>query len=347
MDRRSKPLLRRITDSKEIKPKQWNRVVVHPLQTWEWGEFRKKTGLKIIRLGVFKNKKIIQGFQISIHKIPFTLWNIGYLAKCSLPSRQVLEELSNIGRENNCIFIQIEPHQISTRLPWPLPNLHKSIHPTFAQFNFVLDINKPESNLLTTMHPKTRYNIRVAQRHGVEVKEHIDQKGFEIFLKLYFETTQRQHYFGHTPCYHKLLWETLQPAGIARILIAYYSPQAGDKNCIPLTAWMTFHLNDTLYYPYGGSSDKYKNVMASNLVAWEAIRLGKKLGAEYLDLWGCLGPDANPKHPWYGFHRFKAGYGGKLVQYVNAYDLVLNPLLYQMFHLANKLRWIFLHLKPF
>ena len=62
-------------------------------------------------------------------------------------------------------------------------------------------------------------------------------------------------------------------------------------------------------------------------------------------MWGALGPNPNPKDPWYGFNKFKEGYSGKLVEYVGSYDLIINKKLYFLFKLANNLRWALLKLK--
>ncbi|MDP3758547.1 MAG: peptidoglycan bridge formation glycyltransferase FemA/FemB family protein, partial [Candidatus Daviesbacteria bacterium] len=104
-----------------------------------------------------------------------------------------------------------------------------------------------------------------------------------------------------------------------------------------LTAWMLLNFKDILYYPYGGSSKAHPEVMANNLVAWEAIKLGKKLKLKNFDMWGALGPDASPKNPWFGFHKFKQGYGGQLVEYIGTYDLVFNWPAYWMFTIIDRL----------
>ncbi|MBI4059044.1 peptidoglycan bridge formation glycyltransferase FemA/FemB family protein [Candidatus Microgenomates bacterium] len=319
--------------------------LTHPLQSPAWGEFRTKTGVKVVRG---------DNFQITIHKLPFTSWTIGYFPKGPLPTTEMISQLKKVGRDNHCIFIQLEPNvEKISNFQFPISNLglRPSTKPLFYQHSFVIDLTKSEEELLAAMHPKTRYNIRLAQKHGVKVEEKSDDKSFATYLKLYFETAQRQKYFGHSERFHRLMWETLQPTGIAHLLIAYYTPPSSpiihNTDPLALTAWMLFHYGDTLYYVYGGSSSEYKNVMASNLVAWEAIKLGKKLGAKKFDLWGSLGPDADPKNPWYGFHKFKQGYGGKLVEYIGSYDLVLNPFLYSLFHLIDKSRWLILKIKTF
>src|SRR5947207_6960390 len=50
----------------------YDAVVGHPLQTYEWGEFRERTGVKVIRCGIFEQDKLVSGFQLTIHKIPKT-----------------------------------------------------------------------------------------------------------------------------------------------------------------------------------------------------------------------------------------------------------------------------------
>lgn len=82
--------------------------------------------------------------------------------------------------------------------------------------------------------------------------------------------------------------------------------------------------------------------MANNLMMWEVIRFGKKQGAKLFDLWGSLGPEPDQRDPWYGFHRFKQGYGAELVEFVGSYDLIINKGEYGLYTLAEKLRWILL-----
>ncbi len=324
----------------------WNKTVTHPVQSWEWGKFREKTGLTVVRFSTGKGKSP-SGFQLTIHKIPHTPWAIGYLPKCNMPDKEAIPALKRRGKAHNCIYVQIEPDIEKTQnsdLKLKTLGLRESLRPLFFKYTFLIDLTKSEEELTRDMHPKTRYNIKIAMRNNIRTEERADEEAFKTFLKLYFETTKRQKYFGHTERYHQLLWDTLRPAGIARLLIAYYAPP-GDGQSIPLTAWMIFKFGDRIYYPYGGSADIYKNFMANNLVAWEAILLGKKLGAKEFDLWGCLGLDSNTRDPWYGFHRFKAGYGGRLVEYVGSHDLILISPLYFAFHLIERIRWLILRIR--
>ncbi len=331
----------KIREIEENEKETYNKNVAHIIQSWEWGEFRKKLGLTLVRLGHFDGKKLIEAYQLTFHPVPFLKKTIGYLPKGPMPSRLMIDSLLRTGGEKNAAFIKIEPNVIvDERLRTNDEQLKKfglikSKKSLFTKYNFLVDLTKSEDQLLGSMHSKTRYNIRLAQKKGVEIYDSVKDSDFEIYLRLYFDTVRRQKYFGHSPSYHRLAWETLKKSNMARVLIAKYQKK-------PLVAWLLLNFRDTLYYPYGGSSIEHKDVMASNLVAWEAIRLGKKMGLKTLDLWGALSPDVNLDDKWYGFHKFKLGYGPKHVEYVGTYDLVLTPSMYNFLNIGDKIRWAFL-----
>src|SRR3989344_498620 len=83
----------------------YNKMVLHPLQAWEWGEARKKMGIEVLRLSDEKNV-----YQLTFHKIPYTNYKIGYLPRSKFPSKDVLEFLFDFEKKNNVIFIKIEPY---------------------------------------------------------------------------------------------------------------------------------------------------------------------------------------------------------------------------------------------
>jgi len=338
-------------DIDESQKEEYNAVVDHPLQSWEWGEFRKKTGVKIIRRALVENKKMSDGFTLSIHNIPKSPFSIGYFPKGKMPTRNVLEELKKIGKSENCIFIQLEPEiktNDSSKTKLAQLGLTPSARPLFTKYSFVLNLSKSEQELLKMMHPKTRYNIKVAQKSGVKVIEDSTPQKFNEYLSLLTETEKRQKFYAHNRDYHKKLWETVDKKNNKNNLsyhlfhALYTTPDSKEK---VITSWVLFVFHNKLYYPYGASSREYRQTMASNLIAWEAIKFGKKLGLTEFDMWGALGPTPNKKDPWYGFHRFKEGYGGELVEFVGSYDLVIKNKLYKTYKLVDKARWAYLNLR--
>ena len=211
----------------------------------------------------------------------------------------------------------------------------------FTKHTFQLNLKTSEEEILARMHPKTRYNIRLAERKGVKVVIDNSENSFNWFLNLLFEqTVQRQGFYAHSPEYFKKLWSVLRPAGIAHLLRAYYKNET-------LAVFMIFVIYKKIYYPYGASTRNHRELMAPNLVMWQVIKEGKKLGCEILDMWGALGPKPNKKNSWYGFHRFKQGYGGDLMEFLGTYDLIINKSLYPIYRLADSLRWKGLKIKAF
>ncbi len=305
---------------------EWNRQAQHPLQSWEWGEFRELTGVKVVRE---------DGMQITIHSIPHTPWSVGYCPKTQLPNDSQITTLRKIAQEHNCIFIKCEP-KVEGSIP-PSPGFVAG-RALFTKYNFVLDVTPSEDELLASFKQKTRYNIRVAEKRGVVVAIDNSDAAFEKYLQLTEETTKRQGFYAHGRGYHRKMWETLHSAGIAHLLTAKYNGEI-------ITTWILFRFNDTLYYPYGASTREHREVMANNLVMWEAIKLAKQWGLHYLDMWGALGPEPDLTDPWIGFHTFKSGYGARHVEYVGTWDYVAQPILYKVYRILENLRWKILRLR--
>jgi len=310
--------------------------MTHPLQTAAWAEFRKAMGIDVEKIDMW---------YISFHRIPYTPWTIGYFPKGPLPTKTMVEKLRKLGKEKNAIFIQIEPN-VTTHFNL-LPPSH---HPLFTKYTFVIDLTKSEEELLKAMHPKTRYNIKVAEKHNVKIQEDNSEDAFETYLRLSQETTDRQRFYAHNELYHRMMWQIMQKAGIAKLWTATYEGHV-------LAAWILFDLDGVLYYPYGASSREHREVMAQNLLLWEIMKWGKRQGLKTFDLWGALGPPPavrlsspsksgghDPKDPWFGFHRFKSGFSPKLVEYVGSYDLIINPFLYRIYCLIDTVRWSVLKL---
>ncbi len=333
-----------------INPNSFNDSTNHPLQSFEWGEFRERLGTTVIRIkDDTKNSKSIS---MSVHKIPHTPFFIGYIPKSHALSSDELKRVAEIAKNQKIVFVQLEPNltidnksDFEKQIKLSKLAIRPSAHPLFTKYTFVLNLAQPEEELLKNMHSKTRYNIKVAQKHGVVVKENNSAKAFKEYLRLTEETTRRQQFYAHTPHYHTVLWETLG-----------HTRNESDKNTLTshlftatyknkiLTAWLVFIFKDTLYYPYGASSTEFRNVMASNLIMWEVIKFGKLHRLKSFDMWGALGPDADPHDPWYGFHKFKQGYGPVLTEFVGSYDLIINPTLYKIYLGADKVRWKILKL---
>ena len=105
--------------------------ITHPLQTELWGEFRKKTGVRVVN---------VDNLLITIHPVPHTSYTIGYLPKGPNITKAMLDKLWILGKKEKCIFIQLEPNIEQKGLGYNFKNLYLSAHPLFTKYNFVLDL---------------------------------------------------------------------------------------------------------------------------------------------------------------------------------------------------------------
>lgn len=299
-------------------------INTHPLQTKLWAEFRRKWGNEVLETpyGV-----------ITLHRIPPTKFKLGAFIKCPEPTKEMMKFLKELAKKENLIFIKMEPNVLKNDKTIKLLKDNGCVagKTLFTPTSFWIDLTKSEEELLASFESKTRYNIRLSERKGVKVEEETGDKAFEKYLELTAETTKRDNFFAHNRHYHKLMWETLK-GKIAHLLTAKFENEI-------IVTWILFESDGFLYYPYGGSTHnpKYKNLMASNLMMWEAIKFGKKLGLTTFDLWG--------REPGKGFTKFKEGYNPKVVEFVGTWDLVINKPLYNLYKVLERGRWMYLKSK--
>lgn len=317
--------------------KKFDKQATHPLQSWAWGRLRKSNRVKVVRLGEYKKERLISGYQITFHDLPMLPWKIGYCPKSSIPSKNMLEAVRETAKKEGALLVKFEPNaRVGVEFGKKF-GLVKG-RSLFTKFTFWLDLMKSEEELLAGMKAKTRYNVRLAERKGVKIVEDSSNEGFAAYWKLMEETTNRQAFYAHDKDYHLKMWEEMKRSGQGHLFKAVYKGKV-------LSAWIVFILNGVLYYPYGASSREHRELMANNLLAWEVIKFGKKKDCRVFDMWGSLGKNPDTSDPWFGFHKFKEGYGGELVEFVGSWDLVINPVLYWFYRIGESVRWTILRWK--
>jgi lipid II:glycine glycyltransferase (peptidoglycan interpeptide bridge formation enzyme) len=306
----------------------------HILQSEMWQEFKNSFGTPAIKAG---------GVLYTKHKIPFSTFYYAYCPRVN-PSDINFEELKKSLEENSCINIHFDVPNVvkgSSEEKVALEIFNKectrSSRDEFAKANFLLDLTLSEEELLNKMSTKQRYNTNYAIKKGVKVRRAEGEKDFNIFFDLYKETGIRQGFYYRPESYLRKAWEIFSSHNACDILIAEFEGK-------PLSSWVLFVSDEVLYYPYGGSTEKMKNLQANCLIGWEAIKYGKEKGCELFDMWGAAVDLNDTKDEYFGFSQFKAKYGGEHVSYIDSYDLVLNESVYKMFNLANNLRWKMLNI---
>jgi lipid II:glycine glycyltransferase (peptidoglycan interpeptide bridge formation enzyme) len=186
----------------------------------------------------------------------------------------------------------------------------------------VIALEDDEEALLMDMKSKTRYNVRLAGRRGVVVRQGtLDD--LHLLYEMYAETSVRDGFVIRHEGYYEDAWGTFVDAGLAQPFIAEVEGQ-------PVAALIAYRFGHTAYYLYGMSASEHREKMPNYLLQWEAMRWAKAQGCKRYDLWGA--PDrVNPDDPMYGVYRFKDGFGAEFVRTVGAWDLPLRPFLYALY----------------
>ncbi|MEK7623658.1 MAG: peptidoglycan bridge formation glycyltransferase FemA/FemB family protein [Patescibacteria group bacterium] len=299
------------------------------LQSWEWGEFQRAIGKEVIRLQWDDGQA-----QVIIHELPLGM-RYAYAPRLQTTDYG-LQLILNFLKKTKYVYARIELTQSLSVVSSLSSVVVANRQP---QHTLTIDLAKSPEKILQAMHPKTRYNIHLAEKRGVVVKE---EKNSEVFWRLNAETTARDHFKSHD----KMYYTKMLASPLARQLTAYLDGT-------PIVSHILVIYGDTCTYLHGASSDTHRNTMAPYLLQWRGMEMAKSRGCTYYDLWG-VAPLKNPKseirnpkscfngycweaaHPWTGVTRFKAGFGGEPRSYPEAVDVIFQPMKYALYKLARK-----------
>ena len=224
----------------------------------------------------------------------------------------------------------------------------KSPHDMQPKETLIMDISKSEEEILAEMKSKTRYNIKLAQKHNVLVREitnyklqitnksqnpndQISKQYIEEFLRLTKIMSERQGIVTHGENYYRKMLEII-PESIIKLYVAEY------ENKIIATNIVIFY-GDTAYYLHGASDDKYKNLMAPHMLQWRQIQDARKAGCVRYDFCGVKVNEKKGKS-WEGITRFKLGFSPntKPVEFPGSYDIIVSPVRYWGYRIIQKIK---------
>jgi peptidoglycan pentaglycine glycine transferase (the first glycine) len=335
-------------------PKIWDRALLalpnpHVLQSWEWGEFKSQHGWSATRLLFQDEGRTVAAASVLRRKLPLLPVSMLYVPRGpaldwsdTVLAARVLAELERLARQRRAIFCKIDPdvyypddahsfvgaeqgrpanapavaHLLTVR-DWCFSGEQVQFRNTV-----LLDLARPEDEILAAMKQKTRYNVGLALRRGVRVRPGT-AGDLETFYELYLETSHRDRFLIRPPEYYQDAWGRFLQAGLAQLLLAEVEGEV-------VAGLMSFTFGPAAWYMYGASSHRHRERMPNYLLQWEAIRHARAADCRLYDLWGA--PDSlDESDPMWGVYRFKLGLGGKLARGLGAWDFPASPAGYRFF----------------
>ncbi len=316
----------------------------HALQSWAWGAFKARWGWEPTRLVWRADDGLPRAAaQILRRPIPRTPWQMLYVPKGpvwhyhdSALVQSVLADIERFARTHRALFVKIDPDVPlafgtgETEMPdadgLAVQKMLRvrgwRFSPQQIQFKntVLLDVNADDDTLLARMKSKTRYNIRLAGRKGVSVRQGT-AADLPEFYRLYAVTSHRDGFLIRPEAYYLDVWTQFLRDDAAALLLAEFNGE-------PIAGVMLFFGGQTAWYMYGASDNRHRNVMPNHLLQWEAIKTARARGCTTYDLWGA--PDVfDESDSMWGVYRFKMGFGGITRQGLGAYDFPVSPLLYR------------------
>lgn len=308
----------------------WNRVALSHapvsgafLQSWQWGEFQRAAGRAVRR---YEAGDLVA--QAVSRPLPGGLmeWDVFRAPFADTLAQQIIADL----KKTNGTFLHVEASETT--------DIHKSVPATarLPEHTLVVYLTQSEEALLAAMHPKTRYNLRLAQKHGVTVR--IGNSGdWPAVWQMFAATAKRDGFSLHPQTYYeKMLAALAGPLDDANVCTARLV--LAEHGSDLLAGMILLRFGNTATYLHGASSDVKRNLMAPYLLHGEAMRLAKTSGCTSYDFWGVAPPDAHAHHSWAGITRFKTGFGGIRASLPEARELPLRPFWYTLYRLLNRLR---------
>jgi len=250
-----------------------------------------------------------------------------------------LDQILVDAKDNNAISLFLSPLEPLPASGFQLPASKRFEQPEATR---LIDLTLSDEALLLEMKPKGRYNIRVAQKHGIEVTGSTDVDAFYALLQ---ETAERDRYRIHPKQYYETFLHGLEGSFL---LLAFESaaPQRG-----PIAGLLGVIWNGTGIYYYGASSYASRALMAPYLLQWEAMRRCREWGCRTYDLLGVAPPPRTSsvglrparcaggqnRHPWAGVSAFKEKFGGSVLSYLPEQEIRLKPVTAALLGLKRRL----------
>lgn len=312
------------------------------LQSWDWGEWQESLGRHVVRVGIFVDNAPLLLCQAI--ELPLPKGNSYIYA----PYGPLLFEQEVKVEHTHKLIDAVHsafPNSLHFKIETLSPLLHTvlfntadfspdkgtayalSVHTNRMQAGttLLMDLRKTEAELLAGMHNKTRYNIKVAQKHGLTV--HSDNNPAAV--KLLYDTGDRQQFSTHEAGYYEKMLEFFKENRNIKASLIY----TASKN-EPTAVGLYIDFLGTRTYLFGGSDYEKRSLMGPYLLHWEAMKQAKMTGSHLYDFWGLT----NLAGKEVGFTKFKLGFGGTSVTYPPALDIIFSSWKYRAFKTLRYIR---------
>jgi len=308
-------------------------VHAHPYGTlWqsvEWKMYQEALGRETRIYALKEGKQILASALVVIDRTSFGLstwdsprgpvWGLGIR---DWELGKLVETIILDAKKDHCFCLYLSPPAALQATSYKLQASSRHEQPSATR---IIDLTVSGEDILKQMKPKGRYNISVAEKHGIHVGRSED---ISAFMRLLKKTGQRDNFSIHSARYYEAFLKDLPGSFLLLASLPQGEPVAGVLGLI----W-----GSKAYYYYGASDYEHRALMAPYALQWAAMRHCKAAGCTSYDLLGIAPPDAPPDHPWQGVSGFKEKFGGQVVTYPPEQQVILRPMANRLLKIKRKL----------
>lgn len=300
-------------------------------QTAAWAQIKAATGWRAQRVEVWQDGAIIAGAQVVTRRLPL-IGRAGYLdggpvVGAATAIDEVVDGVVALCRRSRVRNLIVDPPEGSDavvdrmRLRGFIPSQVKTV----LAATLVVDLTRPESEILADMRSSTRRNIRKGERAGTVVRRG-GRDDLRVVGELFEATASRQGFVAADEDYLAALFDRLDPLDQCVLMIA-------EADGAPVSAMLGIVFGDRIVYKRGGWSGTHGEGRPNEVLHWATMRWAKEAGLRRYDFdgiepevaralaTGTAGPE--PTH----VTRFKLGFGGDVVLLPESLAFVPNPLI--------------------
>ena len=303
------------------------------LQSPEYGKMNEILGDKVVTedfggqgwaLMIVRDAK--RGRYLEIPCGPLIDWGDKRLA------REVIQKITEVAKREKCVFVRMRPQLGATgdnSKKLEALGLKQSPMHLAAEHTVMISLAASEEEMLARMRRQTRYEVRRADKLGIKVEKGNSEEVFREFHAVQMETAKRQ---GFVPPSLKVLLAEREAFGDD---VQIYVARTAEGE--PVAYGLIIGDGREADYYEAASTDLNRKLPGAYALLWQAMRDLKKAGYERFNLWG-IAPAGQPGHRYAGVTTFKTGFGGEVVEYVPAHDLVISKVGYLKDYIVDTAR---------
>lgn len=249
----------------------------------------------------------------------------GPVAETAKDFRSAIEDLDALAREENAIFIRIEPR--NPEFVKLFPKNTKKSQDLNPKETWMLGLEGTDEEFKNRLPSRLLRYYRNREKNGITIETSKNPDDIKYLLDLQKALAKKKKISTFSENYLKT--ELKQPFSTL-----YLVKHEGDL----VAAGLVFDHDDTRYNLQGAQTDEGRSLHATGILTIQLIEDARAKGLKKFDFWG-IAPEGAPKdHPWAGFTNFKKTFGGYEVDYAGTYDIIRNRTKYKTYQILRKIR---------